>query len=184
MLLPYLTASWRHRACLRAWSPHYCNLTNTRLFHSTYLKPRQMAEVQMMSLGNLQLSQLSFGWGQEWSNEGDRRGAAGRERTPAGTVTPSRRFHASLDLENGTGSLRALICITEHNWVHDLPSEENPLTLLLLSKLWQESHQIPLPTPKNCLQKMIPGSPLNKKNKQKTSFIIQKTTAISYYSWV
>lgn len=114
-----------------------------------------MAEVQMKSQGCLQLCQLSFGCGQEWSNEGDRKGAAGRGcipeprsllRHPQRGLAPQQ---AGLRKDRLLKSLQ--LYMAQQDWAHDLPSEERTLILPLISKLWQERPQIPSPYPKNCL---------------------------------
>lgn len=137
-----------NKACLQTSSPHHCSLTNIPSPSLHLFETETDGWGTGKCLGYLQLCELSFGWGQEKSNAGDKSGAAGREHTSEPdsplTVTHREGSTASLDLEM-PGSLRALNCITEQNWVHDLPTKETPLTLLLLSKLWQESPKIPSP---------------------------------------
>lgn len=134
-----------------------------------------MAEVQVKSQGCLQLCQLSVGCGQEWSNEGDIRGAAGRGCTPEPhsplTVT-QRGLHSKSGLRKDR--LKSLeLSMAQQDWAHDLPSEERTLILPLFSKLWQERPQIPSPHPKNCLHTDDLWIASKKTKQTKPSFIIQ-----------
>lgn len=134
-----------------------------------------MAEVQVKSQGCLQLCQLSVGCGQEWSNEGDRRGAAGRGCTPephSPLSHPQRGLHSKSGLRKDR--LKSLeLSIAPQDWAHDLPSEERTLILPLFSKLWQERPQILSPHPKNCLHTDDLWIASKKTKQTKPSFIIQ-----------
>lgn len=134
-----------------------------------------MAEVQVKSQGCLQLCQLSVGCGQEWSNEGDRRGAAGRGCTPephSPLSHPQRGLHSKSGLrKDRLKSLELSMAPQDYLWLR----RTKPMTCLLKREPWfclyfpncdrnvlRYSH----PTPKTAFTLMISGSPLkNKTNK-------------------
>lgn len=133
------------------------------LFHATCLKPRQMAEVQMKSLGYHSFCQLSFGWGQEWSNEGDRSFWSSWEGTHSWPNRcwhshPQRPLHCKSGLRKGQAPKGPWTVSLSSPW----PASERTLSLCFyFPNHDRKAFRYPYSTPKNVFKVMTAGSSLN-----------------------
>lgn len=111
-------------------------------------------------------------------------GAAGRGHTADPTACwhghPQRPLHCKSGLRKGQAPKGPWTVSLSSPW----PASERTLSLCFyFPNHDRKAFRYPYPTPKNAFKLMTSRSSLNQP-KTKTSFIIQKTTAISYYSWV
>lgn len=151
MLLLYPnTASGCNKACLQTGSTHHSSLTTSPVRNwDRWLRYRG----SLRGVCSFASCLLDEDWNEAMKVTEKEQLRGNTHLNPiAHSQSPTERAPGKSGLRKRQVPKSLKLSVTQQNWARDLPSEESPRILLLLSKLWQESPQIPSPHPKKLLR--------------------------------